>query len=203
MVFQVHFRSEIGEYSYLLACVRSREAIIIDPQRDSLEAYEQVLSNRDLDLRYTLRTGEAAESVAAADALRRRWRSSRVVPADSVVAGAVIRVGHGDLLCVGDIEIECLGRPGRPNRSLSYRVGDRVFTGAACIRSEEAILDLPPETLIHRSCEVRGSHFGLLALEAGASLFEREEWRAGEGARFGRALASEHTTQAPSLTRVA
>jgi hypothetical protein len=183
MISQSHFRSDFGDFSYLLASIRTREAIIVDPHRDALEAYATALESLELDLRYTLHTGGVKASREGADALERSWPCSSIVPADSNSNWDSMRAGHSDVIYLGDLEIECLGRPGLRNHQLAYRISDRVFTGAMCIRGEEAVLALPPETLVYRSCEVRGSHLGLLALEAGAGVYERERWREEKCAR--------------------
>jgi glyoxylase-like metal-dependent hydrolase (beta-lactamase superfamily II) len=203
MIFQAHFRSDSGDYSYLIASVKTRQAAVIDPHGDSLDACERLLESLEFDLRYTLQTGGVKDSPAAAAALRRRFGASTVVPSDAGAGGAMIRVGHGDVLCLGDLDVETLGRPGLPNRRVAYRLDDRVFTGAACVRGESAILCLPPETLVYRSCQVRGSHFGLLALEAGPSAFDHERWRSGRGGRFLANLEPPRTVPVPVMPRVA
>jgi len=204
MIFQVHFRSRSNDYTYLVASQKTRRAAVIDPHPDSLDACEQLIHSLEFDLRYTLQTGGVPESSEAALALRRRFGASCVVPVDCGAEGAVIRAGHGDVICLGELDVEALGRPGRPNPRIAYRLADRVFTGTACIRGESSILSLPPETLVYRSCEVRGGHFGLLALEAGPSVFERERWRAGEGRRFVPGASSERLPPPqPLMPRVA
>jgi glyoxylase-like metal-dependent hydrolase (beta-lactamase superfamily II) len=203
MIFQTHFRSDSGDYSYFIASAKTRQAAVIDPHGDSLDACERLLDSLEFDLRYTLQTGGVADSPAAAVALRRRFGTSSVVPSDAGAGGALIRAGHGDVVCLGDLDLETLGRPGLPNRRVAYRLDDRVFTGDACIRGESSVLGLPPETLVYRSREVRGSYFGLLALEAGPSDFERGRWRSGEGERYLADLTPPRTTSLPFMPRVA
>jgi hypothetical protein len=156
MMFQVHFRNEVGHFSYVLASRDGDEALVIDPVEDRLEVYAELMDRLGYRLRYTLETGSVPESAKAAMRLCDQLGGSRVVPCDADPQGPAIRVGHGDVLRLAGLDVEAIGRIARPE------------------------LSLPGDTLVYRSQEVRGTHFSLLALEAGATLLERACWRAGE-----------------------
>jgi hypothetical protein len=179
-MFQVHFRNELGYYSYVLASREGDEALIVDPVDDRLETYAEMLDRLGYRLRYTLETGSVPESGKAAHRLCEALGGSRVVPCDSHGVGSRIRVGHGDILRLAGLDVEAVGRIGMPNRSLSYRIGESVFVGSRDLRQEPELLALPADSLIYRSQEIRGTHFGMLALETGATIPERECWRAVE-----------------------
>jgi hypothetical protein len=180
MMFQVHFRNEVGHFSYVLASRDGDEALVIDPVEDRLEVYAELMDRLGYRLRYTLETGSVPESAKAAMRLCDQLGGSRVVPCDADPQGAAIRVGHGEVLRLAGLDVEAIGRIARPNQAISYYVGESVFVGACDLRREAELLSLPGDTLVYRSQEVRGTHFSLLALEAGATLLERACWRAGE-----------------------
>jgi glyoxylase-like metal-dependent hydrolase (beta-lactamase superfamily II) len=177
MIFQVHFKSGDGSYSYVVAACDSEEAILIDPTEDCIEGYAQLLARLDYTLRYTLETGSVRGASKTARKLSDEWGCSAVVPCDAQRGGSVIRVGHRDELRLARLGIDVVGRPGGLQQEVSFRVDDRIFTGALIIRGEDEIRALPSDTLVYRSREVRGSNFGLLGIESGSGLRDRESWQ--------------------------
>jgi glyoxylase-like metal-dependent hydrolase (beta-lactamase superfamily II) len=88
---------------------------------------------------------------------------------------AEVRVGHGDRVRFGQLALEVLETPGHTDDSVSYRLGDRVFTGdtllvRGCGRTDfqngspralyrsitEILFALPPETLVYPAHDYRG-----------------------------------------------
>jgi len=115
-----------------------------------------------------------------------------VVPADLIRGGVPLRVGDNDRLRLAGLDVEVIASSGRTVRRVSYRVGDRVFVGDSRIRDDAGLLALPSDLLVYRSHPLRGTHFGLLGLEAGSTLMDRECW----SQRTGRPLVS-RTEHAP------
>jgi len=181
MVFQVRFRSRSGSHSYLVACSESLDAAIIDPMMDVMDSYEQILGTLAFKLRYTLETGGVRGAAEAADRLRSDKGCATVVPCDAKHRDETVHACHRDVIWAGTIAIEVLGRQGLPNKCVSYLIDESVFTGEMVIRAETALLDLPDGTIVYRSYDVRGTHFGLMALERAPSVLDWGRWRSGEG----------------------
>ena len=177
-MFHVHFRGELDTLSYVVALDRGRDAIVIDPTEDCLEAYVALCRRLGYRLRYCLETGAVSASAKAAGRLAEQVGCRRIVPCDAFTAGPVVRVGHGDHLDLAGLVVEVIGRPGRVQREVSYRIDDRVFVGASEVRAHPQLRALPVDTLVYRAVEHRGTHLGLLGLEVGASASERARWRA-------------------------
>ncbi len=132
MIFRQLFDAESSTYTYLLADLATREAVLIDPVREQVERDLKMLGELGLRLIYVLDTHVHADHVTGAGALRERTGARTVVGAH-VAPCADIHVRHGDLLRVGALEIRVLATPGHTDDSVSYLVGDRVFTGDAML----------------------------------------------------------------------
>ncbi len=185
MIFQFHFSGDDETYSYVVGSSESRDAVIVDPAEACIDEYADLLGRLGYRLRYTLETGALAKSELAANYLAGKWQSQRVVPLHADVGGAPLRVDHGDRLRLVGLDIEVIGRPGEATGAVSYRIGDRVFVGARQVCDEAALLGLPGDLLVYRSRRLRGTHFGLLGLEAGAAPVDRDRWRERVGGRPG------------------
>src|ERR1700752_803681 len=123
----------LAQTSYLLACDRTRAAIVIDPRRD-IDAYTSIAARHGLTLAFAIETHVHADFVSRAREL--------AAGGARVVAGP--RAGlrfphheamHGETLRAGDITIEILHTPGHTPEHISLLVRQpgepvRVFTGA-------------------------------------------------------------------------
>ena len=70
MLFRQFIDSETASYTYLLADEDSREALIIDPVKDHLPRYLQIVQELDLRLLWALETHIHADHITAAGDLR-------------------------------------------------------------------------------------------------------------------------------------
>jgi glyoxylase-like metal-dependent hydrolase (beta-lactamase superfamily II) len=112
--------------SYLLADLASGEAALIDPQARDMPLIQAMLSERQLRLRWVLRTHDHDEQRSGELAALRRLGAPIVqgrpevdveVPAD------------GDTLPLGASAIRVFRTPGHTAHCLSYVWADRVFCG--------------------------------------------------------------------------
>lgn len=174
MIFRQLFDAESSTYTYLLADPTSHEALLIDPVREQVERDLSLLSELGLRLVYVLDTHVHADHVTAAGTLRERLGVETVV--GGVGAPCADRhVAHGDVLRVGAMEVRVLATPGHTDDSVSYLVGDRVFTGDAMLvrgngRTDfqngdagtlydsltRVLFALPDETLVYPGHDYRG-----------------------------------------------
>lgn len=175
MLFRQLFESDTFTYSYLLACERSRKAIIIDPVESEADLYMELLDDLELTLINTLETHVHADHITAAGLLRDRLGSKSIVHRDAGAMCADLLVTDGVELQFGDIEIKVLHTPGHTSGCVSYVIGDRVFTGDALLingsgRTDfqegdaatlydsitEKLFTLPPDTLVYPGHDYNG-----------------------------------------------
>jgi len=126
------FDAETWTYTYLVADPSSGKAALIDPVLEQVDRDLRLIDELGFELSYVLETHVHADHITGAGALRDRTGANTVAHA----RGAACIDSHvidGDKLSLGSVTIEVLGTPGHTDDSLSYRVGDHVFTGDALL----------------------------------------------------------------------
>jgi glyoxylase-like metal-dependent hydrolase (beta-lactamase superfamily II) len=132
MLFRQLFDAESSTYTYLLADEATREAVLIDTVREQVERDCQLLDELGLQLVYVFDTHTHADHVTGAGALRERLGAKTVI-GHRAAPCADVHVKQGDVVRVGALAFEVLETPGHTDDSVSYRLGDRVFTGDAML----------------------------------------------------------------------
>jgi len=128
MMIRQLFDRESSSYTYLLADLGTGDAALVDPVRDQVERDLRLVDELDLTLRYVFETHVHADHVTAAARIRDRVGALTIGPAGGADCVDEV-VGQGDRIPLGGLEVEVLETPGHTAESLSYRVGDDVFTG--------------------------------------------------------------------------
>jgi sulfur dioxygenase len=135
ILFRQLFETETSTYTYLLGDPVSREAVLIDPVRETIERDLELLRELELTLVHTLETHVHADHVTASGMLRERVGSRSVVSVKGGAPCADVLVVEGDKVSFGDRWLEVRETPGHTNGCLSYVLDDRsmVFTGDALL----------------------------------------------------------------------
>ncbi|MCB9778649.1 MAG: MBL fold metallo-hydrolase [Alphaproteobacteria bacterium] len=131
MIFRQLFDRESCTYTYLLADEQSRQAVLIDPVRPMLERDLQVIEDLGLTLVKTLETHIHADHVTSSGLFRKSLGSQSVVSAAGGASCADVLVEDGDVVKVGEVELEVRQTPGHTDGCVAYvdHQGRRVFTG--------------------------------------------------------------------------
>ncbi|MFN7144257.1 MAG: MBL fold metallo-hydrolase [Myxococcota bacterium] len=175
MIFRQLFEPVSSTYTYLLADAATREALLIDPVIEEVEAYAALLAEQGLTLKLTLETHVHADHVTAASALRERFGSRTVVKRGAGADCADHQADDGDVVRLGRITLEVRATPGHTDGCVSYVADDRVFTGDAlliggCGRTDfqqgcaerlyesvtTRLFTLPPDTLVYPAHDYKG-----------------------------------------------
>ncbi len=177
LIFRQLFEQETSTYTYLLADPKTREAILIDPVRETIERDLDLVRELDLKLVHTLETHVHADHVTASGMLRERVGSRSVVSAKGGAPCADVLIQAGDKIFFGDRWVEVLETPGHTDGCVSYLLDDRtmVFTGDALLirgtgRTDfqqgdprrlyqsitEKLFTLPDETSVYPGHDYRG-----------------------------------------------
>ncbi|MAQ13768.1 MAG: MBL fold metallo-hydrolase [Sandaracinus sp.] len=145
MLFRQLFDNESSTYTYLLADEARKEAVLIDPVRELLERDVTLLDELGLKLVYALDTHVHADHVTAAGLLRERTGCKTVVSAEAGALCADLRLGHGQTLEVGRIQIEARHTPGHTSGDMTYVVRDAQAP-------DEPPMAFTGDTLLIRGC---------------------------------------------------
>lgn len=135
MFFRQLFEPTSSTYTYLLADLDAKEAVLIDPVKETVERDVALLSELGLKLRYVLETHVHADHVTGAGELRKRTGAQTVVSKHGGAPCADVLVDEGDSIRFGRFALEVRATPGHTDGCVSYVTDDhqRVFTGDALL----------------------------------------------------------------------
>ena len=120
-------------FTYVIADLRIRDALVIDPQPEQDELLLALLVERDLHLTRVLHTHiHSGDSSHCAD-IRRHTGAELVVGHGTPSTDAQRVVRHGDTIDLGDELLRVLATPGHTAGSVSYLWRDRLFCGDALV----------------------------------------------------------------------
>jgi glyoxylase-like metal-dependent hydrolase (beta-lactamase superfamily II) len=127
-------RTGKGCLSYIIA---SKDlALIIDPSLD-ITAYESILKEKKLQLKYVLETHIHADHLSRAKLLAQTTNAELYLPSKSKVHFSFTPLNDGDTLTLGDISLKVLYTPGHTLDSSCFLInekalitGDTLFTNS-------------------------------------------------------------------------
>lgn len=176
MLFRQLHDSESSTYTYLLADLELKEAILIDPVLEQVERDLKLLKELGLDLRYCLETHIHADHITGTGKLRELTGCLGIVPANAHTNCANRHIQDGGILKIGEITLKAIATPGHTDSHIAYLVnGERVLTGDAlfirgCGRTDfqngdagtlydsvtTKLFTLPDATLVYPAHDYRG-----------------------------------------------
>ncbi|XP_037806598.1 persulfide dioxygenase ETHE1, mitochondrial [Lucilia sericata] len=129
--FRQLFDSESWTYTYLLADVNAKEAIIIDPVLEQAKRDAQLIKDLGFTLKYAVNTHMHADHITGSGWLKQLLPGCQSVISVDSGAKADIHIHEGDKVQFGRHAIETLATPGHTNGCLSYVIHEQgcVFTG--------------------------------------------------------------------------
>lgn len=176
MLFRQLFDSETSTYTYLIADLATKAAILVDPVQEQVDRDRKLLDELGLTLQYCLETHIHADHVTGTARLRELTHCQGVVPQNASAACADSFLADGEVLRVGSVEIVAIATPGHTDSHNAYFVNrDRVLTGDSllirgCGRTDfqggdastlfnsitQKLFSLPDETLVYPGHDYRG-----------------------------------------------
>ncbi len=132
MLLRQLFDGDTWTYTYLVADPETGDALLIDPVRDQVDRDLALIAQLGLKLRYALDTHVHADHVTGAGLLRERT-GCKVVCGARGPESADLRLADGARLKLGRVDVEVIATPGHTDDSVSFRVGDHLFTGDALL----------------------------------------------------------------------
>jgi sulfur dioxygenase len=120
MLFRQLFEPETSTYTYLLADEQTKEAVLIDPVRETIDRDVQILLELGLKLVHVLETHVHADHVTSAGLLRERFGARTVVSKDGGAPCADVLARDGDIIRFGKHQLEVRQTPGHTNGCITY-----------------------------------------------------------------------------------
>jgi sulfur dioxygenase len=132
MLIRQLFDRETSTYTYLVADETTREAVLIDPVREQIGRDLRLVDELGLRLRFVLETHVHADHVTSASEIAERT-GARTAASSLGARCAHIHLQDGDVLQLGALELRAVATPGHTRDSMSFVIGDHVFTGDALL----------------------------------------------------------------------
>jgi glyoxylase-like metal-dependent hydrolase (beta-lactamase superfamily II) len=137
-------RPSSGCLAYLV--VDGDEAAVVDPLRAFTDEYVQDAKALGADIEYVLDTHVHADHISGLRELAEQTGATSVLSKGAHDRGVAydtdLVVEDGDVITVGDTDIEVVFTPGHTSGMTSYRVGDVLFTGDGLFTESVARPDL-------------------------------------------------------------
>jgi len=139
MIFRQLFEPTTSTFTYLLACAKTKQAVIIDPVLECIKRDSQLAQELGLNPIYGLNTHVHADHITGTGALKQLSYFKGMKSAISKQSGALanLRLDHGDIIQFGEDgnELEVRATPGHTNGCLTYVHHKRrmAFTGDALL----------------------------------------------------------------------
>ena len=183
MYFRILNNEASGELTYLLADQDAREAVLIDPRGRDLPLLAALLAERELRLRWVLRTHHH-DQLNPQESTLLAGLGAPLVQGDAY--GGAECVQDGQVLAFGDELMRVLFTPGHTSACRSFAWRDRLFCGGlmavdACPQQPlpadpealwdsvtQRVFNLPDETLLFAGHERRA--------RAVSTVFEQRRW---------------------------
>ncbi len=146
---------------YLVTCTQTQETVVIDPGDDPAKIQQHLGT---LIVRWLVFTHAHPGHVGAKDALKAATgapTAMHLADATANLKSADRYVIHGDNLPFGTFTLEVLATPGHSPGSLSFKVGNHLFTGDTLMAGRIGRVDLPGSSPQQMAMSL---HAGLMAL---------------------------------------
>lgn len=176
MLFRQLFDGESSTYTYLIADLTVKEALLVDPVLEQVERDRQLLDELELTLKYCLETHIHADHITGTGKLREIMGCFGLVPENAQISCADRFLKDREILQLGNVIIEAIATPGHTDSHFSYLVNHKaILTGDAlfirgCGRTDfqngdagilydsvtQRLFTLPNETLVYPGHDYRG-----------------------------------------------
>jgi sulfur dioxygenase len=135
MIFRQLFDATSSTYTYLLACEKTREAVLIDPVFEQHARDIALIRELSLTLRFTLDTHVHADHVTGAWRMKESAGSRIALAAAAGATGVDVSLVDGDTVSFGAHHLTARATPGHTSGCLSFVLDDgaMAFTGDALL----------------------------------------------------------------------
>jgi hydroxyacylglutathione hydrolase len=132
MLFRQIVDSRLAQYAYLIGCQQTKEALLIDPERD-VERYIELAVAEGMEIVAVTETHIHADFLSGCREFADRFGVKVYLPGEAPADwkygwadkyGATL-LKHGDTFTIGNIEIRAVHSPGHTPEHMSFMVTDR------------------------------------------------------------------------------
>ena len=128
-MFKQFYDETSSTLTYLIADIKYKKAVLIDPVTENIEDYLKVIRNNELELLYSLETHVHADHITAGGKLKTITQAKTAVSKDCGADTADLQLKDNDVITFGSETIQVIATPGHTAGSVSFLWKDRLFTG--------------------------------------------------------------------------
>ena len=132
-----------GCRSYLIADPETRQAAIVDPLRERVDDYLDLLQAKRYQLVYTIETHTHADHLSGSPRLRDLTGAKMLMHEGTPVLCIDRGLADGDTIQLGKLKIDDIATPGHTSDSVCLVLPDRVLTGDTLLIGGCGRTDLP------------------------------------------------------------
>lgn len=129
--------------SYLIADPETREAAIVDPLREHVDEYLDLLASKQLRLKYTIETHTHADHLSGSVRLKDITGCSMMMHAASPAPCVDRPLRDGETFSIGNVPVEVIATPGHTHDGMCLVLPGRVLTGDTLLIGGCGRTDLP------------------------------------------------------------
>ena len=134
MLFRQLYDGESSTYTYLIADLDLKEAILVDPVVEQVARDLKLLQELNLNLVCCLETHIHADHITATGKLRSLTGCISVVPEHSHADCANWQIRDGEVWEIGAIKLKAIATPGHTDAHMAYLINQKqVLTGDALL----------------------------------------------------------------------
>jgi glyoxylase-like metal-dependent hydrolase (beta-lactamase superfamily II) len=173
---------DAGCRSYLIADPETKQAAIVDPIREHVDDYLDLLKAKRYQLVYTIETHTHADHLSGSPRLRDLTGAKMLMHAASPVVCVDRGLSDGDVIELGKLRIDVIATPGHTHDSVCLVLPDRVLTGDTLLIGGCGRTDLPTGD----SASLYHSLQRLLDLPDGTAVFPAHDYDGRRASTIGR-----------------
>lgn len=134
-LFRQLFDEKSWTYTYLLADLNSKEALLIDPVVEQVDRDIRLLTELGLKLVYAVNTHVHADHITGSGQLKKQVEGCKSVISAASQASADCHLLPGEVFGVGEVKLEARPTPGHTRGCMTYVWHDqhKAFTGDALL----------------------------------------------------------------------
>ena len=132
-----------GCRSYLIADPETKQAAIVDPLREKVDDYLDLIQAKRYQLVYTIETHTHADHLSGSPRLKDLTGAKMLMHAGTSVACVDRGLADGDIIELGRLKMEVIATPGHTHDSVCLVLPDRVLTGDTLLIGGCGRTDLP------------------------------------------------------------
>lgn len=169
--------------SYLIADLAEKVAALVDPLRERVDDYLDLLQARGLTLRYTIETHTHADHLSGSARLKDLTGAKMLMNGESPAPCVDAPLRDGDTVLVGSVRMAVLSTPGHTRDGVCLLLPGRVLTGdtlliGGCGRTDlptgdagslfgslRRLMELPDETLVFPAHDYKGQRASTIGRE--------------------------------------